>query len=597
MMLAVVLLGASAAFAQGASFHYDVSIPDPAAETFHVRGELHGVASDTMTYFFPVWAPGAYDIVNFGAFVRDFKATTSDGRALEVIRPDDNTFRIVRPTESVVLDYVVKDIEEFDGSTWFALSDIEDSSKVAFAVGTALFGYPEGRTGTPHTVTYVPPSGWELDVALNPVKNSPNTFSAVDYDELVDAPVQMGSFQRYEFEVDGIPHIITVKSPVPLIDKVGDELVAATKEVVEMMTDFYGEIPYDRYLFQIYLKIPRSMSEDYGALEHANSSTYLMPFISQAAVVDMLQPVISHEYWHLWSPKRFHVDKLGPFDYQHGPHTTSLWFHEGLTEYYARALLVRNDLRSKEDFLETFGRFVDEAYGTEQAEPITTLSADLTERPLEEIISLYTKGPLLGLMLDAEIRLQTDNKASLDDAFRLFNAEYADHRGDKEFGDDDIVPIIEKATGASVRDFFNRYIAGTEPLPIRELFPKIGITPVVAVDFGLRPVRADEYWRVAFILRDGGAQENGLQRKDTITGFAVNGGELRTPLDLKLTGGTLDEWLAERLKNGESVEVEYIRDGTRSRMPLKLEWAFKRLEVDPNASDKAKKIREGMFGF
>ena len=78
----------------------------------------------------------------------------------------------------------------------------------------------------------------------------------------------------------------------------------------------------------------------YGALEHYNSSTYLMPYFAQGAVVDMLEPVIAHEYWHLWSPKRIHVDKLGPFNYQEGPRTTSLWFHEGLNRNTMRGFFL-----------------------------------------------------------------------------------------------------------------------------------------------------------------------------------------------------------------------------------------------------------------
>ena len=190
----------------------------------------------------------------------------------------------------------------------------------------------------------------------------------------------------------------------------------------EMMSAFFGEMPYKRYLFQMFLKVPDRMDMGFGALEHYNSSTYLMPYFAQQAVVDMLEPVIAHEYWHLWSPKRFHVDKLGPFNYQEGPRTTSLWFHEGLTEYYARLLLVRNNLRSQNDFLETFANFVREGFGVQQKEPITILSAELTTRPLEEIISLYTKGPLLGLLLDIEVRQQTGNQKSLDDAFLHFKS-------------------------------------------------------------------------------------------------------------------------------------------------------------------------------
>lgn len=583
---------------EGVRIHYSVSIPDPATETFVVTADIYGITPDTMTFYLPVWAPGAYDIINFGTYVNQFSATTGKGKALQTLHPDVNTWKIVSPVEHVRVQYVVQDIEAVDNSAWFALSDIEDSTKVAFAVGTALFGYPDGYTEIPYTVTYTPPPGWMLAVSLDPIEGKENTFSAVNYDELVDAPVQMGDFQLFEFDVNGIRHLITVKSPVPLEPEVGAELTQATKDVVEMMSAFFGEIPYKRYLFQIFLKVPDSRDMGYGALEHYNSSTYLMPYFAQAAVVDMLEPVIAHEYWHLWSPKRFHVDKLGPFNYQEGPRTTSLWFHEGLTEYYARLLLVRNNLRSQNDFLETFGNFVRESYGTEQLEPITTLSAELTTRPLEDIISLYTKGPLLGFLLDIEVRTQTNNQKSLDDAFLIFNREYGDHTGGKDFGDDDIIPIIEKVTGASLSDFFNRYVAGTEELPVEEMLGKIGLNLVFTPEFGARIRKSPvEGWEIVTVYRVGTAVSSGLQKGDRLLGIQVGDGEMQSVVGLGIRPSSLTRWLGENVSVGTPVSVFCIRDGEQKVIPLDMQWEFRRLEVDANAPNEATTMRKSMLGF
>lgn len=581
----------------GPRIQYTVSIPDPAAETFHVTADIYGLKSDTMTFYFPVWAPGAYDIVNFGAFVTSLKAQQENGGALRVLRGDTNTFKIVSPSNHIRLEYVVDDIGYLENSAWFSLSDIQDSAKIAFAVGTALFGYPAGQKSIPYTVTYTPPPGWELAVALDPVQGKENTFSAVDYDELVDAPVQMGTFQRAEFKVNGIPHTITMVAPVKLTDGTMNALAKTTENVVKILSDFFGEIPYKRYLFQFYLKTPQAMTESFGALEHANSSTYLMPYYSEELVSAMLQPVISHEYWHLWSPKRFHVDKLGPFDYQNGPKTTSLWFHEGLTEYYARLLLVRNSQRSQKDFLQTFASFVEELYGTAQEEPITKLSAELTHRPLIDIISLYTKGPVLGMMLDGEIRLQTDNKKSLDDAMIYFNKNYGDHLAGKDFGDDDILPIIEKATGTNLKDFYRRYIAGTEPLPFDEMLPKIGLRPILVPDMGARLIAVAEGWRVSTVYEGGMAQAGGLQKDDLILSLGVKEEKMKPIKDLGIAPSKLRTWLTGEIGDSKTVTVTYLRGGEQRTAALPVRLVFSGLGVDPSPSGNAEKIRKSMFGF
>ncbi len=575
---------------------YNVSIPDPVSETFSVSAEVEGITPDTMTFHFPIWAPGAYDVVNYGNFVSGFSAQTDGGKALKVIMVDSSTYRIPKPPKRFRISYLVDDIEVLESSPWFGLSDIEDSAQLAFANGPALFGYPDGFKEIPYTVTYVPPPGWRLAVALDPVKGKDGTFSADNYDELADAPVQMGNFQQWEFEVEGIPHTVTVSAPQPIGDEAGEHLVKTTADVVRLYSKFFGEMPYDRYLFQYYFVRPSAADQGYGALEHGNSSTYQMPWFGEDYLSEMMQPVISHEYWHLWSPKRFHVDALGPFDYQHLPRTESLWFHEGLTEYYARLLLLRHGLRPPGDFFNTFSSHISELYQIRQAESITTLSRDLPWRPLDDIVSLYTKGPVLGLMLDAEIRLQTDNRKSLDDAILYFNREYGDHTGDKEFADEDIIPIIEKATGAKLGEFYRKYIAGTEPLPFDEVFPKIGLEIVMVPEIKARITRSDGDWKVRAVSEGGSAEKSGLMKNDVITAVRVGDGEWQPVGSLEILPIRFGIWLAQF--PGEEITLKVRREESEQELPLQLhDWRFGGFFPDQEATGKALELRESMLGL
>ena len=142
----------------GPSVSYRVSIPNPASENFQVSGTLRNISRDTVTLHFPIWGPGAYDIVNFGAYVHDFTATSSTGRSLKVLRGDTNTFMIVGPDRQITISYQVHDIGSVPNSLWFGLSDIEKD--FAFANTPALFGYPDGFKNVPYSVTYDPPKGW-----------------------------------------------------------------------------------------------------------------------------------------------------------------------------------------------------------------------------------------------------------------------------------------------------------------------------------------------------------------------------------------------------------------------------------------------------
>jgi predicted metalloprotease with PDZ domain len=583
----------------GRSFDYVVSIPDTKQEMFHVEGRLVGMPADTLTIYFPIWAPGAYDLVYFGRYVRDIQARTADGRALTVIRSDSSSARIVGATPDVTISYDVHDIEQLTGAPWFGISDVEPA--FAFAVGVALFGYPEGGKDIPYTVRYQAPPGWDYSVALDP-SDAPNTFTARSYDELVDAPVQMGTFQKLEFTEGGKPHLITVTSARTLPDSIARQLVASTRRIVQVMTSFFGDMPYERYLFQIYLADFENLPggrPTFGALEHSASSTYLMPWFAGSNPLNSLEPVIAHEFWHLWSPKRIHVAKLGPFDYQSPPNTSSLWFAEGLTEYYSRLLMLREKPETTRGFLAEMERDIRGFYGKPQQRSMGDLSRGIAKVGFENIGDLYSKGPVLGMLLDATIRLQTGNRKSLDDAIRYFNVEYG--RTGKTFADEEIIPIMERVTGASLASFYSRYIDGVEALPIDEILPRIGLRYGEEVDtlnsLGISYNLIDTTGiRIVSIIPLGSADVMGLRAGDLLVRY--NTGNPQRPYQL----GRLPESFLRRVVNSvppSVISLTYTRDGVERTIDIKLvptPVVGRHLRFDPAATEDAIAIRRSMLG-
>ncbi len=582
----------------GPAIHYRVSIPDPSTERFHVEAAIDGFERDTFRFVMPVWAPGAYDVVHFGQYVEGMEAIDSRGRSLSITKVDTGAWVIVSPPEEFTLRYRVDDIEELNNSPWFGLSDIDLERKIGFANTSALFGYPEGvdDDAIEWGVTYVPPPGWKIAIALGleEEKNGAYTYAVNSYDDLVDAPVQMGSFQRWDFEIKGVPHAITITAPSEITEVTAGEIVEMTTKVVTMITDFFGEVPYDFYLFQIYLEQPTQESIGFGALEHKKSSTYLMPWVPQPRLAESLQAVIAHEHWHVWSPKLFHVRTLGPFDYRTPPRTTSLWFHEGLTEYYAHALLVRNGLITKKAFLDDFGGRMNSLASQTQGESIATLSAELPWRNINEVFPLYVKGPVLGLLLDIEIRRQTGNKKSLDDAMRYFNDNYGDHHDGKSFGDDDIVPIIERVTGASIRDFYDRYIAGTEGPPLEEMLAAGGLRPVITPEFGVFMRTMEGGWGIRYIYPGFSADRTGLKGGDIIVGISVDGEKMTKVGDLPFRPVQLNDWLAD--ENRPDIVLHVKRGEEMLSFPLVVQNRIAELEDDPSASAESIRIRTSLYG-
>ncbi|MEO5929713.1 MAG: hypothetical protein ABIR47_07260 [Candidatus Kapaibacterium sp.] len=596
-ILSLILIGlplrshaqqAPQADAPSVGYHVAVNLP---ARTFLVTGTLNNIQRDTIIFHFPIWGPGAYDIMNFGGYVSEFTATSSTGRGLKVVRADTSTFLIIGRDRAIHIAYHVHDIGFTQKSLWFGLSDIEKD--FAFANTPALFGYPDGYKDIPYGVGYEPPKGWDLAVALDPAAGR-NNFLAHDYDELIDAPVQMGKFQRIEVMIKGKPHIITVTAPRALSAKTSAQLVEATRKSVTIISDFFGDMPYNRYLFQHFLVEPKLGDNNFGALEHRNSSTYRMPLEGAGTVAELL-PVIAHEYWHLWSPKRAHVTQLGPFDYQSPPRTASLWFAEGLTEYYAQMLLRRNGLASSATALAVLSQEVSVSRGRKQGQPIADLSMKISEVPIMEILPLYTKGPLIGLLLDAAIRSQTGNAKSLDDAMRYFNQEYG--KTGKTFTDQEIIPIMERATGARLSEFHDRYIAGTDPLPFDQYLPTIGLK--IITEYKEKPTlggeyeRADSGWRIVALTPGGSADKMGMRVGDVITDVVTSTG----PIDPRQVQPEYVDVIATL---GDVTGFTFIRDGERKTVGARIsigKVASVRVILDPDATDTAVAARIALIGM
>lgn len=616
-MLAFAMLARTPVFAGDTtqSVSYTVSIPDPAAQSFQVKAQFTGFRPDTL--YFPVWAPGAYDIVNFGKYVSVVSGQNSAGNPLVIQRADDNTVILKdtasAPSTGFTVSYTVKDIENVPNSMWMGLSDIEKS--YAFANGTALYGYMAGYKDAPCTVSFSYPQDWDIAIGLD--STAPNTYRAANYDQLADAPLQLGKFQRWDVMIGGKRHIITVSAPRKLTDGESRALVEKTTAVVKAASAVFGEMPYDRYVFQHFLVTytDENFGGKYGALEHSNSSTYVMPWPyqmgvelmggkkgghSETDIAAMLAPVIAHEYWHLWSPKRIHVRELGPFNYQRGPRTSSLWFAEGVTEYYARVLLARNALRSQESFLKEMDQEMQEFLDRPQNQSMTELSMGITDvKSMAEIIPLYTKGPLIGLLLDAEIRSQTNNAKSLDDAMRYFNANYA--KTGKSFGDDDIIPIIQQATGANLMDFYKRYIAGHEALPFAAQLPKVGLAVETLVDIrkdlGAEYTRTAEGLRITKVVRAGSAEKMKLKVDDVITTVttSINGQNMTLPL-AQIPDAAINQMMPQ-LDDVTLVVKRKNRDMVVKGKIVDSSVRIRQLALDPNATPETTAIRRSMLGF
>jgi predicted metalloprotease with PDZ domain len=320
---------------------------------------------------------------------------------------------------------------------------------------------------------------------------------------MVDAPVEIGHFE--EFRLEG------VNPPVRVVVHGGNwdrsRLHEMLRRIVTYETQMMRDAPYAEYLFIIHIGIDSDSNA--GGMEHANGTAISVGDFGE------LQSVAAHEFFHLWNVKRIRPQSLEPLDRTREQYSRSLWFAEGFTNTYGNYALVRSGLWSPRQFFEDLGVEITELesrparrwQSAEQSSLDAWYEKYAFYRRPEFSISYYNKGQLIGVLLDVLIRDATDNHASLDDVLREMNDKFARH-GRFYRDTDDIRAVAEHVAGRGLKEFFYRYVSGTEELPFEEVLALAGL--IVRSPASAAPERG-AYYQVLPMANPSPKQQHILQ--------------------------------------------------------------------------------------
>ena len=408
---------------QPVNMQYVVSMEKAADQLYHVE-LTNKTPGKVLDFKMCAWTPGYYQLIDFAAAVQSFKAADSKGANLKWTKASENTWRVYNNTAGAVkISYDVKATVPFVGNIYL------DETRGYITPG-GLFMYLDKELHHPVTIKMNPYSKWNAMVAtgLDTVPGKYHLYKADNFDVLYDSPFLMGQLEVLpQFTVKNKPHSF-IGYQLPEFDRQGfmDDL----KKIVVAGSNIIGEIPYSHYSFL-------SIGAGGGGIEHLNSSSLSFSggegFNSPEAK-KRLYNFIAHEYFHHYNVKRIRPIELGPFDYSKENHTNMLWVSEGFTVYYEYLIVRRAGLMTGEDMLNDFqnniknyenkpGHFYQSAtqasYNTWNDGPNGRVNEDINKT-----ISYYDKGPVLGLMLDFNIRHVTKNKKTLDDVMRLLYYKY-----------------------------------------------------------------------------------------------------------------------------------------------------------------------------
>lgn len=556
---------------------YRLRLADPGAHVVEVSCRIREPAPDGQVLSLPAWIPGSYLVRDYARHVLALSAQC-DGEPVAVRKLDKTTWR-TGPCPGPLT--VTAEVYAFDLSVRGSFLDAGH----AFVNGVCVFLRAHGRETERCVVHVEAPAShphWRLATAMARVSGGPlefGAFEAADYDELIDQPFLAGALEAADFEIHGLPHQLAVAGGHDGdLERVARDLARICGWQARL---FGGPLPVNRYHFLLMVE-----QRGYGGLEHRDSSALIcsradLPPREVAGVTPEYRRFLglaSHEYFHLWNVKRLRPAELVPYRLEAENYTRQLWLFEGLTSYYDDLALRRAELIPPEGYLELLGRTLTRVYRSPGRRRQTLEEASFDAwikfyRPDENapnaLISYYTKGAVVALALDLELRLRTGGACSLDDVVANFWQQYGDARGGVPEGA--FERLAGEVSGLDLDDFFHQCLRTTIDPPVGILLAQFGIKLKLRAAEGpgdeggapgqreSRPrpwpgvrIRAEgERVRIAHVLADGPGAAAGLSAGDEI--LALDG--------VRVTPGNLDA-LLDRAGFERPVRVHVFRRDT-----------------------------------
>jgi predicted metalloprotease with PDZ domain len=549
-----------------------------------------------LTVAFPRWAPGAYRLAEFGRYARDLTAT-ADGRPVPVTALADGRWRLAPPARStdgrpgwrtLRVAYRVR----FPTPAAAAAPNNRNflTARGGLFDGPLTFAYVEGGERLPAHVRLELPATWRTATGLTPT-GDPRTFFARGYDALVDSPVLAGpadALRVWAFAVDGVPHRVAYWAQPGAAAFDTARFVATAERAVGAARAVMGELPYRDYTFLF-------VDGTGGGLEHLNSTTIGARAASLARDPTAAASVTAHEFWHLWNVKRLRPAELGPFDYQRAVRTPSLWWSEGVTDFFADEILRRAGLRDSAAAVADLADALQSLLGNPASLRVSPERSSHTAWDRPDVnagysVSYYLQGKLLGELLELRLRAATGGRRGMDDVMRRLYDRFAGARGFAPGDVEQAVAAVCAAGGAPgdaaacgwVAPLFADHVRAARPADWAGALALAGwrldTARVAAADSAGRPLPDLRASVVTFAGVGSAGGAAGGRPRLSVTGphVAAYRAGLRTGDEVVAANGAPvdgpEAWrrATAGLRVGDTLVVDVVRDGRPARVTFVL---------------------------
>ncbi|MDN3452192.1 MULTISPECIES: PDZ domain-containing protein [unclassified Psychrobacter] len=530
--------------------------------------------SDAPQLWLPAWIPGSYLMREFARNITavhyqviDAQIVDSDkqSKTHRARKIDKNTWQLpaVQAGQTVIVEY---EVYCYDLSVRTAYVD----QQRLYGNFTSLALAVEGQEQAPVHVSLIVPETFFADKESGKVllasgldathlrldeqqKDSQQADSqhiyklqAANYHELIDYPFEIAEQEKFDFIIHDNEHQ-TLHHSFYLSGKQNANLGRLQQDITQICqtyVDWLGDAPFDDYTFMTF-----ASGQDYGGLEHINSTSLITPRNDLPGTHEPKLPstdyqrflgLCSHEYFHSWWVKTVRPDVMIDVDLRREAFTPLLWVFEGFTSYIDDFMLQASGVIDKANYLRLLAEQINRYYQTpgrgNQSVAESSFDAWIKLYRTDENtgnagISYYNKGALVALCLDLILLKNSDGRYRLFDVVKAFYTQ-AKQNDSKRIGINsaDMSAVIEQFMPlAEWEDFERRYVNGVEELPIEALLTANGVkiqantkeTADKHVPWGMRCNETPAGLKVNRVMRDSVAARAGISAHDVI--IAIDG--------------------------------------------------------------------------
>ncbi len=304
-------------------------------------------------------------------------------------------------------------------------------------------------------ITFDLPGSWKVTTPWQKAAGDKFVFNAENQTDLLSNTIVLGQFAEYKLKKGALDFTLALPGKM---NESAQIIVPALEKVLGAYAKLFDKTPPTNYLMTFFYDV-----QDDGEAYSRSAAFTARNKVTRNGLI-IWGNFLAHEFFHFWNGQQMRGE----------PRETREWFNEGLSEYFANLTLFRAGLIGEDLFLKKMEKHLALYLYFKAAAPFqgTSIKQAGTRKSFNRP-GVYNGGWTIAFCLDLLIREKTNGRRNLADFMRLMYEKFG--LPGKPYSYQDIVRTASEIAGTEVADFFQRFVEGTEVLPVADYLEKLGL--------------------------------------------------------------------------------------------------------------------------